>query len=143
MLDFMDTLFIVVEGKWQQFTFLHVFHHFSIFSVYWVNIYSGYDGDIWFTIVANGTIHAIMYYYYTLTTLGARPWWKALLTYAQMAQFIAMMVQGAYLYSNPECGFPKAIAAAYFFYIMLLFVLFARFAAGAYCSKPSRKVKDE
>ena len=29
VLDFADTFFIVVRGKWDQFSFLHVYHHFS------------------------------------------------------------------------------------------------------------------
>ena len=29
VLDFADTFFIVVRGKWEQFSFLHVYHHFS------------------------------------------------------------------------------------------------------------------
>ena len=33
----------------------------------------GYDGDVYFTIVANGIIHAIMYTYYLLTLFNIRP----------------------------------------------------------------------
>jgi len=145
VLDFADTVFIILQGNWSQFTFLHIFHHFSIFAFYWLNVFAGYDGDIWFTIVANGTIHAVMYYYYTLTTLGAKPWWKPLVTYAQMLQFLAMMTQAAFLYADPDCGYPKLIAASYFFYILFLFVLFAQFAAGAYCraSRAEGKAKAE
>ncbi len=29
--DFMDTFIMVVRGKFEQFTFLHVYHHISIF----------------------------------------------------------------------------------------------------------------
>lgn len=36
ILDFFDTFFIVVRGKWEQLSVLHVYHHFSIFLVYWV-----------------------------------------------------------------------------------------------------------
>jgi len=50
-----------------------VYHHFSIFLVYWVVTSVGYDGDVYFTIIANGTIHAIMYTYYFLTLFNYRP----------------------------------------------------------------------
>lgn len=33
ILDFMDTIFIILEKRWQQLSFLHVYHHFSIFLV--------------------------------------------------------------------------------------------------------------
>lgn len=44
--DFFDTIFIVARGKWRQFSVLHVYHHSSIFMVYWVNVNVGYDGDV-------------------------------------------------------------------------------------------------
>ena len=33
ILDFMDTFFIIAEKRWKQLSFLHVYHHFSIFMV--------------------------------------------------------------------------------------------------------------
>lgn len=33
ILDFVDTVFIVVRRKWRQLSFLHVYHHSSIFMV--------------------------------------------------------------------------------------------------------------
>lgn len=38
VLDFLDTVFIVVRKRTRQLSFLHVFHHVSIFVVYWINI---------------------------------------------------------------------------------------------------------
>ena len=36
ILDFLDTFFIIAEKRWKQLSFLHVYHHFSIFMVSWV-----------------------------------------------------------------------------------------------------------
>lgn len=33
VLDFMDTFFIIAEKRWAQLSFLHVYHHTSIFLV--------------------------------------------------------------------------------------------------------------
>ena len=33
ILDFFDTFFIICEKRWKQLSFLHVYHHFSIFMV--------------------------------------------------------------------------------------------------------------
>lgn len=33
VLDFFDTIFMVLRGKWRQLSFLHVYHHTSIFLV--------------------------------------------------------------------------------------------------------------
>jgi elongation of very long chain fatty acids protein 4 len=40
ILDFMDTVFIIAEKRWEQLSFLHVYHHTSIFLVskYYKNI---------------------------------------------------------------------------------------------------------
>ncbi len=33
ILDFLDTAFIILEQRWKQLSFLHVYHHTSIFLV--------------------------------------------------------------------------------------------------------------
>ncbi len=42
ILDFLDTVFIIAEKRWKQLSFLHVYHHFSIFlvSIYVAGLYS-------------------------------------------------------------------------------------------------------
>ena len=62
--DFWDTIFIVLGKKWRQLSFLHVYHHFTIFLFYWLNANVMYDGDIYLTILLNGFIHTVMYTYY-------------------------------------------------------------------------------
>merc|ERR1719235_1376326 len=37
ILDFLDTVFMVVRRKWNQISFLHVYHHASILLIYWLN----------------------------------------------------------------------------------------------------------
>lgn len=142
ILDFFDTLFMVVRGKWAQFSFLHIYHHFSIFFVYWVNFNVAYDGDIYFTIVANGFIHFVMYYYYLLTTFGARVWWASHLTSLQLIQFVCMMSQAIYLLTQ-DCAFPRNVVLFYFFYIMSLFLLFANFFVQRYCNRKSAGKKSK
>jgi hypothetical protein len=41
--DFFDTFFIVMGKKWQQLSFLHVYHHITIFLFYWLNANIGAD----------------------------------------------------------------------------------------------------
>ena len=60
ILDFMDTFFIVARGKWDQFSFLHIYHHSTIFFIYWFLTVAAYDGDIFYTIIANSTVHFFM-----------------------------------------------------------------------------------
>lgn len=38
ILDFLDTVFIILEKRWSQLSFLHVYHHFSVFLVRYSSI---------------------------------------------------------------------------------------------------------
>lgn len=38
ILDFVDTFAIVMRGKGKQLSFLHVYHHVTIFLMYWLNV---------------------------------------------------------------------------------------------------------
>ena len=36
---------------------------------------AAYDGDVYYTIIANSLVHAVMYFYYLLTCFNVRPTW--------------------------------------------------------------------
>ena len=128
ILDFMDTFFIIAEQRWKQLSFLHVYHHFSIFLFYWLNLNVGYDADVYLTIVLNGLIHTVMYtYYFVSLHMDKKIWWKSFLTLSQMTQFVLMNLQAGYLLYNDCQSFPPNITKAYLYYIVTLLALFAHF----------------
>lgn len=147
ILDFMDTIFIILEKKDKQLSFLHVYHHTSIFLFYWLNVSVGYDGDVFLTIVLNGFIHTMMYTYYFLCLHmdGKDIWWKSALTMGQMVQFMLMNAQALYLIFFRCDSFPRNIIVAYLFYILTLLVLFAMFYVQSYMrpkgDKPAKSKK--
>lgn len=144
--DFWDTIFIVLGKKWRQLSFLHVYHHTTIFLFYWLNANVFYDGDVYVTIVLNGFIHTVMYTYYFICmhtkvkgTGEAIPiWWKPYLTILQLIQFVTMMSQGTYLVINGCDTLSIRITATYVVYILSLFFLFAQFFVQSYM-KPKKK----
>lgn len=148
--DFWDTIFIVLGKKWRQLSFLHVYHHFTIFLFYWINSKAQYDGDVYLTIVLNGFIHTVMYTYYFICMHTKVPetgknlpiWWKSSLTLMQLTQFVTMMSQAIYLLTHKEqCkGHSYRNTATYFVYILSLFFLFAQFFVSSYM-KPKKKGK--
>merc|ERR1719265_576331 len=142
VLDFMDTVFMVARRKWRQISFLHVYHHASIFLVYWLNLNAGYDGDIYFTVVLNGFIHFVMYGYYAVRTFNVRVPMaiKALITNAQMVQFVCMNLQAGYLLLN-DCSFPRKLTWFYLGYIISMLVLFNDFSNKTYGKKKKDKSK--
>ena len=144
--DFWDTIFIVLNKKWRQLSFLHVYHHTTIFLFYWLNASVNYDGDIYLTIVLNGFIHTVMYTYYFICMHTKVPetgkslpiWWKSSLTSMQLIQFVTMMSQATMLlYKGCEAPHSR-VTSSYLVYILSLFVLFAQFFVASYV-KPKKK----
>lgn len=158
MWDFWDTIFIIIGKKWNQLSFLHVYHHTTIFLFYWLNANVYYDGDIYLTIVLNGFIHFVMYTYYFVSMHTKIPkkikgvetgdfkgqsvpiWWKPVLTMSQMVQFVGMISQACYLLLTdcPTCN--RRVTIPYLFYIGTLLFLFAQFFVASYC-KPKKSKK--
>jgi elongation of very long chain fatty acids protein 4 len=128
-LDFFDTLFMIIKGNWRQVSFLHVYHHFSIFLFYWLNSQCNYDGDAYLSIVLNGTIHFIMYGYYLVTTFNITvpTIIKKTITNSQLTQFCIMETQGVALLTMPNCGSPRRVTILYMVYISTMLVLFMNF----------------
>lgn len=76
VIEFLDTVFMIMEGRMRQVSFLHVYHHVSILS-YWFTISWVLPGsDAYFSLAGNSYIHVLMYGYYLLASFGYSPWWK-------------------------------------------------------------------
>lgn len=136
ILDFMDTIFIILKKSWRQLSFLHIYHHCTIFLFYWLNVNAGYDGDVYVTVVLNGFIHTVMYTYYFVSMHTKDIWWKKYLTLMQMIQFVCMTSQAVYLLATGCTNYPPRIVVVYAGYILSLLLLFAKFYADSYTKKP-------
>eukprot|EP00163_Fabomonas_tropica_P030520 TRINITY_DN6936_c0_g1_i1.p1 TRINITY_DN6936_c0_g1~~TRINITY_DN6936_c0_g1_i1.p1 ORF type:complete len:278 (-),score=82.47 TRINITY_DN6936_c0_g1_i1:144-977(-) len=140
--DYCDTIFIILRQKWVQLSFLHVYHHASVFLVYWLNLNAGYDGDIYFTVVANSFVHFVMYFYYLVSSFGYRPnIVRKNITRLQMFQFILMNIQAIYLLVQ-RCPYPRNVTWFYLFYVISIFSLFLNFFIQAYTKPKPRAKKD-
>merc|ERR1719482_1160375 len=128
-LDFFDTVFMIVKGNWRQVSFLHVYHHFSIFLFYWLNVQWNYDGDAYLSIVLNGSIHFIMYGYYLATAFNITVplFIKKSITNAQLTQFCLMEAQGVALLTMDGCGSSRRVTTLYMVYISTMLILFMNF----------------
>lgn len=98
----------------------------SIFATYWWVSSAGYTGDVYLPLIANATVHAIMYFYYLLSTLGLKPTWGKYLTQMQMLQFVFMIAHGVYSLAN-DCPYPQTVIKFYIFYIAGMLALFGSF----------------
>mmetsp|Transcript_2227 Transcript_2227/g.3171 ORF Transcript_2227/g.3171 Transcript_2227/m.3171 type:complete len:275 (-) Transcript_2227:68-892(-) len=150
--DFWDTIFIVLGRKWRQLSFLHIYHHFSVLLICWLQLNVLYDGDSYLFILLNATVHTIMYTYYLICMHTKIPgsggkslniWWKSSLTKMQMIQFLTLMGSGLYSYHNDCPGYNHQVSSFCVLYTSTLLVLFAMFFVASYMKKggKSRKMK--
>jgi len=153
MLDWLDTLFIILGNKPKQFSFLHVYHHTSVWFMNWLNLVINFDAEIFVSIAWNAFIHVIMYTYYLISMHMPKEknavtgrakysvWWKQHLTSLQMTQFLTMNLHGILILYNQCYQVTPRGTALYLGYIMSLFVLFMNFFIRAYCLKGKKGKK--
>ena len=91
LLEFMDTVFFILRKKPRQLTFLHVYHHSTMFMFWWVGARFVPGGCALSGAMVNCFVHVIMYAYYALAALGPKVqkylWWKKYLTILQLVRF--------------------------------------------------------
>lgn len=139
--DFFDTILITCRKKWNQFTFLHTYHHVSVLLIMWINTSVGYDGDVYFVVAINAIVHFFMYLYYFFASIKIRVpiFFKIGLTYLQMKQFFLIMLPGiCVFFFNVQCSYPKRIVALSCLYCFSLFILFLNFSIHTYILKKKK-----
>lgn len=125
--EFLDTILMMIRKSFRQVTFLHVYHHCTIFPIWWVVCYMGPTGDSYFSAALNSFVHVVMYSYYLLATFNISVPWKSYITVFQMAQFAANFCQAAALLYVAMPGYPLLLAQILFVYMITLLALFYNF----------------
>mmetsp|Transcript_7514 Transcript_7514/g.8540 ORF Transcript_7514/g.8540 Transcript_7514/m.8540 type:complete len:281 (+) Transcript_7514:24-866(+) len=141
-IEFLDTIFMVVKKKNKQISFLHVYHHTSMFLIWWMGIKWVAGGNSYLGAMINSWVHVIMYFYYLVRALGFRVpgWVKMFVTALQFVQFVSVIyfAVGSVM---TDCDFPMWMHLAFIAYVCSMVVLFGNFALHAYCTKKSKKKK--
>ncbi|XP_037070347.1 elongation of very long chain fatty acids protein 4-like isoform X2 [Pollicipes pollicipes] len=142
LLEFMDTVFFVLRKKNSQITFLHVYHHSTMFLLWWIGMRWVAGGSAFVGAMLNSFVHVLMYLYYGLSAIGPRLqpylWWKKYLTMLQLAQFFTALVLGLNAL-RLDCPFPLWMQYTLVIYMISFIVLFLNFYIHAYCSGQTRK----
>ncbi len=135
--ELLDTAFFVVRGKFEHITFLHVYHHSTMFCLWWIGVKYVAGGSAVFGAMINCGVHVVMYTYYTLAALGPGYkrylWWKRYLTAMQMVQFVAAIVMGVNAIIV-GCDFPMWMQYSMIAYMVSFLVLFTNFCRKTYTS---------
>ena len=133
--EYIDTFIMVLKHNYRQVSFLHVYHHCSIYVVSYLffAISPGSDGT-WAGMV-NSLIHVVMYIYYLLNLIfrtGPVKEFlqrnKFIITRCQLTQFLLNFIQTIYILfiANPiRCR--KEPMQINFFYMITMMVLFYNF----------------
>ncbi|XP_052752181.1 elongation of very long chain fatty acids protein 7-like [Galleria mellonella] len=140
IIDLFDTVFFVMRKKFNQISFLHVYHHTGMVMLIWgaVTYFPGGHGT--FVGVINSFVHVIMYGYYLLTvanpSLKGSLWWKKYITQLQILQFFCFIIHMGALVFIPNCEFPCWTAAIFLPQNVFMLVLFVDFYIKEYIKKP-------
>ncbi|KAI9220112.1 long chain polyunsaturated fatty acid elongation enzyme [Blastocladiella britannica] len=126
ILEFNDTFI-----NFHQISFLHLYHHGSIFAIWWLVTFWAPTGESYFSAV---------YGYYFLSAMGVKQVvvLKKYITSGQMTQFCCMMVQATYnildaLVINPakpgvkDTRYPLQLSVLLWFYMVTMLALFYNF----------------
>ncbi|XP_030641833.1 elongation of very long chain fatty acids protein 4-like [Chanos chanos] len=140
--EFLDTVFFILRKKFNQVSFLHVYHHCTMFILWWIGIKWVPGGQSFFGASINSGIHVLMYLYYGLAAFGPKIqkylWWKKYLTIIQMIQFHVTIGHAAHsLYM--DCPFPAWMQWALIGYAVTFIILFANFYYQTYRRMPGQK----
>jgi elongation of very long chain fatty acids protein 4 len=125
--EFMDTIVMLLRKSFRQVTFLHVYHHCSIFPIWWLVVFMGPTGDSYFSAALNSFVHVVMYSYYLMATFHIIAPWKYYITIFQMLQFAINFLQAFALWYKKMPGYPVLLAQVLLFYMITLLVLFYNF----------------
>lgn len=83
--ELLDTMFLIVRKK--EVIFLHEYHHAATLWLCWIQM-DQHSTVQWVPIIINLFVHMFMYYYYMLSALHIKVWWKKYLTQIQIVQFV-------------------------------------------------------
>ncbi|ESP03632.1 hypothetical protein LOTGIDRAFT_199086, partial [Lottia gigantea] len=133
-----DTVLMVLRKKFDQITFLHVFHHATMLNIWWWVMMFTPGGQSWFGSMLNCLVHVVMYSYYTLSAIPyfkGKLWWKRYITTFQLVQFVITFthtVNSLFFYT---CDFPRWGQILLASYMVFMLILFGNFYVQAYTKK--------
>lgn len=135
--EFGDTFLMMLKQNYRQISFLHLYHHSSVFIFWFFVVSVGPGGEAYWSAMLNSGVHVVMYGYYAGTLLfvdgpirNFLNRFKFVITKGQMTQFLLNCVQSMYdlvWLPRSELLYPAGLIGTYFAYMLSLLVLFANF----------------
>ncbi|XP_008560615.1 elongation of very long chain fatty acids protein 7 [Microplitis demolitor] len=138
IIELLDTVFFVLRKKYNQVSFLHVYHHTitALFSWCYLKYLPGEQGLL--IGFLNSTVHIVMYTYYLIAALGPQYrkylWWKKYMTWMQLIQFGLMLIYLIVILAM-DCAMPKALTYFFVTNVIIFIYLFSDFYRKSYIKK--------
>ena len=135
--EMLDSVFFILRKKEEQLTFLHIYHHSTMFGLWWIGVKFVAGGSAFPGAMLNSAVHVIMYAYYFIAALGPAYrrwlWWKKYLTIIQLAQFTAALVFASKAVIEGNCDFPLWMQYTLICYMISFLILFSKYFTKEYC----------
>ena len=141
--EMLDSVFFILRKKEEQLTFLHIYHHSTMFGLWWIGVKFVAGGSAFPGAMLNASVHVIMYIYYFIAALGPTYrrwlWWKKYLTILQLAQFTAALVFATKAVIEGDCDFPLWMQYTLIGYMISFLILFSKYFTNEYLSCQRQK----
>ena len=137
---------MMLKHNYRQVSFLHLYHHSTIFVIWFIVTLEGPGGDAYWSAMLNSGVHVVMYGYYLGTSLFNEGTAvrrvlnriKFFITYGQMTQFALNCVQSVYLLCLVEhARYPRHLIHVLLWYMLTLLALFGNFLIQNQFKKPA------
>ncbi|XP_004926916.1 elongation of very long chain fatty acids protein AAEL008004-like [Bombyx mandarina] len=141
IIDLLDTVFFVLRKKFNQVTFLHVYHHLGMCLLGFVGTKYVPGGHGVMLGFINSLVHAVMYSYYLVSIirpLWVRQWWKKYITQLQILQFLLLILHFGHVLFEPSCEYPKWVSFVFLPHNIFILFLFSDFYIKAYILKKNK-----
>uniref|UniRef100_A0A6P7FA36 Elongation of very long chain fatty acids protein n=1 Tax=Diabrotica virgifera virgifera TaxID=50390 RepID=A0A6P7FA36_DIAVI len=137
ILDCVETVFFILRKKYQQASFLHIYHHAGIVCAAFLAFRYDYGDAPMIVGSLNALTHVLMYIYYLLSAIDSR--WskyttiKKSLTLLQIVQLNVILFSLAITKLIPECySVPTYSLVIWIFQNVFMINLFVRFYIKSY-----------
>lgn len=141
-LEFIETVFFILRKRFDQVSFLHVYHHIgTVVCFYLFTKHNGGIMGIYFGAI-NSCIHIIMYGYYLMSSFDQfrkiSNLIKPFLTAIQITQ-LALLVGQSISALRPSCNVPKFLFIIQGLNVAYLIFMFGQFFVKSFLKKQKRK----
>ena len=137
--DFTDTVFMLLRKKFDQASFLHVYHHCSMFLIWYIAARYLGGGVSVVGPLCNTFVHVLMYSYYLAIALKVRVpgVLKRSMTRLQIFQLLFVMVYSIVV-AQADCPFPSVVLYAQGIFLGTLAVLFVQYYNKVYADSKAK-----